>query len=45
MALCDIYDTRQNLCVLWGKSGRKRTFYRDKTAIIEAVRQEACTDV
>jgi hypothetical protein len=43
MALCDIYDTRQNLCGLWGKSGRKRMFYRDKTSITEEVRQEACT--
>jgi hypothetical protein len=45
MALCDIYDTRQNLCGLWGKSGRKRMFYQDKAAIKEEERQGACTDV
>ena len=35
MALCDIYDTCQNLCGLWGKSGRKRMFYRDKTSVLQ----------
>ena len=43
MALCDIYDTSQNLHGLWGKSGRKRMFYRDKTSIREVARPEACT--
>jgi hypothetical protein len=42
MALCDIYDTRQNLCGLWGKSGRKRMLYQDKTCVTAAERLEAC---
>lgn len=43
MALCDIYYTCQNLCGLWGKSGRKRTFYQAKACVTGLEQPEADT--